>query len=174
MIYIRKGAYDCVVSIQNNVPENEVSEYGWILIDSDADLDGEEYLQSKLSCSLYDDKLRPNVKYISSLEKFTDEEKNNYFNTEIPQTDPISLEKIQEELNNKADKIVLVDAEGVEVIKPIELGFKLVEEEGNVTKGQMIDRDSQAVLYPETTWERIIDKPETVPISNEDLDKVLI
>lgn len=155
MIYIRKGAYDCVVSIQNNVPENEITEYGWIIIDEEADMDGEQYLHDKLSCTLYDDELRPNVKYISSLEKFTNEEKEEYFNTEIIQTDPISLEQIKEELENKADKITVLNEDGSEV-KKIDLGFKMLEEEGNVTKGQLLDRDTKGVLYPETTTERVI------------------
>lgn len=159
MIYIRKGAYDCVVSIQNNVPEDEVTQYGWMLIDEEADMDGEEYLQSKLECSLYDDELRPNVKYIDSLIKFTDEEKEEYFNTEIPQTDPISVEKLKEELDNKAEKIAVLSEDGSEVVKKIDLGFKMLEEEGNVTKGQLIDQDTKGVLYPETTYERILNKP---------------
>lgn len=164
MIYIRKGAHDCVVSIQNNVPEGEVSQYGWILIDKEANMDGEQYLNSKLQCSLYDDKMRPNAKYISSLAKFTEEEKNSLFKTDIPEIEPIDLEKLKQEVDNKADKIAVFNTDGTEVVKKIDLGFKMLDEEGNVTKGQLIDQDTKGVLYPETTWERIIDKE---PIEND-------
>lgn len=166
MIYIRKGVYDCVLSIQNNVPEDEISSYGWILIDSSSNKDGEQYLKDKFGCGLYDDKLRPNIKYSGSLAKFTEEEKSSYFNRDPIEEEPIDLQKIKEELENKADKIVILDETGEEVVKEINLGFKMLEEEGNITKGQLIDKDTKGALYPETTWKRIIDKPNLYPVGS--------
>lgn len=170
MIYIRKGAHECIVSIQNNVPEDEITQYGWILADDSADMDGEEYLVENYSKGLYDEELRPNFKYIDSIVAFTDSEKQEYFNTDIPQEDPVNIiGEIEDLKENKADKIVILNESGSEV-KKIDLGFKMLDEEGNVTKGQLIDRDTMGVLYAETTWERIIDKPE--PITEDDLNQI--
>lgn len=38
----------------------------------------------------------------------------------------------------------------------------MLEEEGNVTKGQLLDRDTKGVLYPETTMERVIGLDDTL------------
>lgn len=84
--------------------------------------------------------------------------------------DAPSIRAVNEGLENKADKIAVLDESGEEVVKKIDLGFKMLEEEGNVTKGQLIDRDTKGVLYPETTWERIIDKPES--ITTGELDEI--
>ena len=66
---------------------------------------------------------------------------------------------------NKMEKVAVYNDEGTQVVKKIDLGFKMLEEEGNVTKGQLIDRDTMGVLYPETTKERVIGL-------DEDLDAI--
>ena len=73
-------------------------------------------------------------------------------------------------MENKADKIAVLNESGEEVLKKIDLGFKTLEEQGNITKVQLIDRDTKGIFYPETTWERIIDKPE--PLTEEELDTI--
>ena len=84
--------------------------------------------------------------------------------------DAPSIRAVNEGLENKMDKVVVLDETGTEVVKKIDLGFKMFEEEGNVTKGQLIDRDTMGVLYPETTWERIIDSPTA--ITTGELDEI--
>ena len=70
--------------------------------------------------------------------------------------DAPSIHIVNEALDEKADKIAVLNEDGTEVVKKIDLGFKMLEEEGNITKGQLIDRDTKGVLYPETTTERVI------------------
>ena len=66
------------------------------------------------------------------------------------------IEAIYAALENKMDKVAVFSDDGEEIVKKIDLGFKMLEEEGNVTKGQLLDRDTKGVLYPETTMERVI------------------
>lgn len=84
--------------------------------------------------------------------------------------DAPSIRAVNEGLENKADKIAVLDESSEEVVKKIDLGFKMLEEEGNITKGQLIDRDTKGVFYPETTWERVVDKPES--ITTGELDEI--
>lgn len=84
--------------------------------------------------------------------------------------DAPSIRAVNEGLENKADKIAVLNESGEEVLKKIDLGFKTLEEQGNITKVQLIDRDTKGIFYPETTWERIIDKPE--PLTEEELDTI--
>ena len=84
--------------------------------------------------------------------------------------DAPSIRAVNEGLENKADKIAVLNESGEEVLKKIDLGFKTLEEKGNITKVQLIDRDTKGIFYPETTWERIIDKPES--ITTGELDEI--
>ena len=86
----------------------------------------------------------------------------NFENLTSGESLSVSLGKIMkaiEVIDSKADKIAVYSEDASQIVKEIDLGFKMLEEEGNVTKGQLIDRDTMGALYPETTWERIIDKP---------------
>ena len=72
------------------------------------------------------------------------------------------IEAIYAALENKMDKVAVFSDDGEEIVKKIDLGFKMLEEEGNVTKGQLLDRDTKGVLYPETTMERVIGLDDTL------------
>lgn len=112
--------------------------------------------------------------------------------TEADNPMALDIEELEETVQsldeNKMDKVAVLNEDGTEVVKKIDLGFKMIDEEGNVTKGQLIDRDTMGVLYPETTTERIIGFDEKVVdvivaeldlstvgmyfLTNEDVDRI--
>ena len=67
-----------------------------------------------------------------------------------------NIDDIYAILENKMDKVAVFSDDGEQIVKKIDLGFKMKEEEGNVTKGQLLDRDTKDVLYPETTKDSVI------------------
>lgn len=79
--------------------------------------------------------------------------------------DAPSIHAVNGALDEKADKIVVLNEDGTEVIKEIDLGFKLSEEEGNVDKGQLIDKATKKPLYTETEWGKVTNKPPSFPPS---------
>lgn len=77
-----------------------------------------------------------------------------------------NIDDIYAILENKMDKVAVFSDDGEQIVKKIDLGFKM-KEEGNVTKGQLLDRDTKGTLYPETTTEQVIGLDEALDsISN--------
>lgn len=80
-----------------------------------------------------------------------------------------NIDDIYAILENKMDKVAVFSEDGEEVVKKIDLGFKMKEEEGNVTKGQLLDRDIKGTLYPETTKEQVIGLQEDLEDINTEI-----
>lgn len=117
------------------------------------------YTESEVN-NLLNSKLDSNGNASNLVSTFT--QAINFENLTSGESLSVSLGKIMkaiEVIDSKADKIAVYSEDASQIVKEIDLGFKMLEEEGNVTKGQLIDRDTMGALYPETTWERIIDKP---------------
>lgn len=117
------------------------------------------YTESEVN-NLLNSKLDSNGNASNLVSTFT--QTTNFENLTSGESLSVSLGKIMkaiEVIDSKADKIAVYSEDASQIVKEIDLGFKMLEEEGNVTKGQLIDRDTMGALYPETTWERIIDKP---------------
>lgn len=85
------------------------------------------------------------------------------------ETDAPSINAVNGALNEKADKVAVLDETGTSVVKKIDLGFKMLEAEGNTTKGQLLDRETKGVLYPETTVERVIGLQAQIDGINQDI-----
>lgn len=78
-----------------------------------------------------------------------------------------NIDDIYAILENKMDKVAVFSEDGEEVVKKIDLGFKMKEEESNVTKGQLLDRDTKGTLYPETTVEQVIGLQDDLDVVNK-------
>lgn len=129
-----------------------------------------KYLDIVVSVS---DEFNGSTRYIKKIEQYAsligkvfDSLENN------STTDAPSIRATKEALESKANKIAILNKEGTEVVKEIDLGFKMLEEEGNVTKGQLLDKDTKGVLYPETTKERVIGLDKDLSSINKEITDI--